>query len=154
VAKRATICGHPADQVIKRGHCVWLRSGFDDIWCPQAPSVGPGTAAVAGLGLDDVGAGGADWHRLARLPADVVKVDRSVPLNAAASARGRAVLASLVQLLAELDVACVVEGVETAEQVALLEELLALHPGLAGQGWHFGRPSPTFPVPASTPRSQ
>jgi len=106
-----------------------------------------------GLGLDDVGAGGADWHRLARLPADVVKVDRSVLLDAAASERGRAVLASLVQLLAELDVACVVEGVETAEQVALLEELLVLHPGLAGQGWHFGRPSPMFPVPASAEMS-
>jgi len=27
-----TAHGYPPDQVIKRGKCVWLRAGFDDIW--------------------------------------------------------------------------------------------------------------------------
>jgi len=28
-----TVHGYPADQVIEWGECVWLRAGFDDIWC-------------------------------------------------------------------------------------------------------------------------
>jgi hypothetical protein len=30
-----TVCGYPADQATKRGKCMWLRAGFDDIWCPK-----------------------------------------------------------------------------------------------------------------------
>jgi len=32
-AAERLVYGYPANQVIKRGQCVWLRAGFDDIWC-------------------------------------------------------------------------------------------------------------------------
>jgi len=49
VAKRATICGHPADQVVKRGQCVWLRAGFDDIWCLKHRQLAPELRALIAL---------------------------------------------------------------------------------------------------------
>jgi len=44
-----TVCGHPADQVVKRGGCVWLRSGFDDIWCLQHRQLAPELRQLTGL---------------------------------------------------------------------------------------------------------
>jgi len=41
MAQASTVCGHPGDQVIKRGNCVWLRSGFDDIWCLKHRQLAP-----------------------------------------------------------------------------------------------------------------
>jgi hypothetical protein len=35
------VYGYPPDQVIKRGKCVWLRTGFDDIWCLKHRQLAP-----------------------------------------------------------------------------------------------------------------
>jgi len=35
------VSGFPADQVIKRGQCVWLRTGFDDVWCLKHRQLDP-----------------------------------------------------------------------------------------------------------------
>jgi len=43
------VCGHPADQVIKRGNCVWLRATFDDIWCLKHRQLAPELRQLAGL---------------------------------------------------------------------------------------------------------
>jgi len=47
-----TVRGYPADQVIKRGQCVWLRAGwasFDDIWCLERRQLAPELRELSGL---------------------------------------------------------------------------------------------------------
>jgi len=49
-AKRAeTICGYPADQVIEDGNCVWLRSGFDGVWCLKHRQLAPELRQLVGV---------------------------------------------------------------------------------------------------------
>jgi len=43
------IGGYPANQVVKRGGCVWLRSGFDDIWCLRHRQLAPELRQLTGL---------------------------------------------------------------------------------------------------------
>jgi len=43
------VCGYPADQVIKRGDCVWLRVGFDDPWCLKHRQLAPELRQLTGL---------------------------------------------------------------------------------------------------------
>jgi len=40
-AAERLVYGYPPDQVIKRGKCVWLRTGFDDIWCLKHRQLAP-----------------------------------------------------------------------------------------------------------------
>jgi len=40
-AAERLVYGYPPDQVIKRGKCVWLRAGFDDIWCLKHRKLAP-----------------------------------------------------------------------------------------------------------------
>jgi len=43
-----TVHGYPADRVIKRGQCVWLRAGFDDIWCLEHRQIAPELRQLSG----------------------------------------------------------------------------------------------------------
>lgn len=106
------------------------------------------------LAIDDFGAGAAGLHRLATLPVDAVKVDRSVLVAAMSSQRGRSVLRSLVSMLAEHEWGCVIEGVETPEQASLLEHLAEHHAALAAQGWFYGRPADAFPGTVAQPTTR
>jgi len=42
-------CGYPADQVVKRGDCVWLRTGFDGTWCLKHRQLAPELRQLMGL---------------------------------------------------------------------------------------------------------
>ncbi|MCW2777238.1 MAG: hypothetical protein JWN17_963 [Frankiales bacterium] len=93
------------------------------------------------LAIDDFGTGWASLTYLRRFPVSAIKVDRSFVTDVARSAEDGIVVGALAQLAHQLDLACVVEGVETAEQLARLLELM---PGSAcfAQGYLFGRPLP------------
>lgn len=101
--------------------------------------------AVAGIGelraagcsvvLDDFGTGYSSLNYLRRLPIDKVKVDRSFVTNEGSD---EGILAAIRGLCDNLRLRCVVEGIETPSQLALVRNL-----GYdEGQGYLLGRPVP------------
>jgi EAL domain-containing protein (putative c-di-GMP-specific phosphodiesterase class I) len=86
--------------------------------------------------LDDFGAGSAGFRYLQRFQVDFVKIDGSFVQAAESGARGRGMVASMVELAAGVGAQTVAEMIETDEQAALMRELGVKF----GQGWLFGRP--------------
>ncbi len=76
-----------------------------------------------GLSLDDYGTGYASMEMLKTMPVTEVKVDRRFVHGASHDPKATAVLASLLELASGLALAAVAEGVETTEDLALLEAL-------------------------------
>lgn len=89
-----------------------------------------------GLMLDDFGTGFASITHLANLPLRGVKIDRSFIDQMCRDTRIAAIVRSLVELSRSLGLQVVAEGVETAEQLAMLRGLGCS----ALQGFLFGRP--------------
>jgi diguanylate cyclase (GGDEF)-like protein/PAS domain S-box-containing protein len=75
------------------------------------------------LALDDFGSGHSSLPQLARLPVDVLKLDRSFLSRIDRDAYTRAVCESIVGIGAALGVDVVAEGVETTAQLAVLESI-------------------------------
>jgi EAL domain-containing protein (putative c-di-GMP-specific phosphodiesterase class I) len=88
------------------------------------------------LSLDDFGKGYSSLARLARLPVDVIKMDRDFVGHIEEDARTRALVGAVVELGRTLGVDVVAEGVETPGQLQALRS--------AGcrffQGYLLGRP--------------
>jgi EAL domain-containing protein (putative c-di-GMP-specific phosphodiesterase class I) len=95
------------------------------------------------LALDDFGTGESSLSLLRAFPAAIIKLDKSfvdgieidVGRPAAADAR-QAVARAVIQLAGALGLDTVAEGVESAEQVAVLRELGYT----VGQGFHLAEP--------------
>jgi diguanylate cyclase (GGDEF)-like protein/PAS domain S-box-containing protein len=108
-----------------------------------------------GIAIDDFGTGYAGLRYLATLPVTSIKIDRSFTAGLPHDSVSATIVRATVGLASELRLACVVEGVETAEQLNALPQA----PRLLVQGWHFARPQPagaplpTFVTPSS-PTSQ
>jgi diguanylate cyclase (GGDEF)-like protein len=93
------------------------------------------------VAIDDFGTGYSSLAYVARLPADMVKIDSSFVQGPAAPGGGPAPWAftrALLQLVRTLNLDAVAEGVETLEQAQALRQL---HCRLA-QGYLFARPMP------------
>jgi len=89
------------------------------------------------IALDDFGTGHSNLQRLGELPVDIVKVDRSLVVSLPVSPRHRAILRALVALGTDLGFDIIAEGVETADQLAVLQDL-----GVgAAQGFFLGAPA-------------
>ncbi len=91
-----------------------------------------------GLSLDDFGTGYSSLSRLAQLPIDELKIDRSFMRNVVTDSNARAIVTAVVRVGQSLDLAVVAEGVETDAQRALLVELGCD----AIQGFFYARPLP------------
>lgn len=74
------------------------------------------------IAVDDFGTGYASLAYLTSLPLDVLKIDRELITQVVGRARDRIVVKALISLAAELGLKVVVEGVETADQLALLKD--------------------------------
>ena len=86
--------------------------------------------------LDDFGTGYASLALLGQLPFEQLKIDQHFVRQLPASARGRKVARTLVELGRRLGMEVIAEGVETAEHVQLLRAM-----GCEKfQGYHFARP--------------
>ncbi|MCZ7525317.1 MAG: EAL domain-containing protein [Acidimicrobiia bacterium] len=72
------------------------------------------------VAIDDFGVGYSSLAHLRRLPVDVLKIDRSFVADLGRDADAAALVSSIVGLAHNLGLAAVAEGVETAEQLALL----------------------------------
>ncbi len=91
------------------------------------------------LAYDDFGVGESRWGDLAEMGPDYVKFDMSLirGIDSATSQR-RQVLSTLVQMVRNLGIVALAEGVETAREDAVCREL-----GFdLGQGYFYGRPAP------------
>jgi EAL domain-containing protein (putative c-di-GMP-specific phosphodiesterase class I) len=96
------------------------------------------------IAVDDLGAGYAGLSSLVLLTPDVVKLDMSLVRGIDESSRKQSIVRSMLDLCErELEVEVVSEGVETEREHRALTAL----GGRLLQGYHFGRPSPTFVDP-------
>ena len=74
------------------------------------------------IAIDDFGTGYSSLSYLDALPLDIVKIDRSFVRNIAEDARRFKLLRGTVNLSRELGLRIVIEGVETREQLSLLNK--------------------------------
>jgi len=75
------------------------------------------------VALDDFGIGYSSMSYLKRLPASVLKVDRSFVQNVPESEADSRILKALIVMAKSLDLDVIVEGIETLEQASLCREL-------------------------------
>jgi diguanylate cyclase (GGDEF)-like protein/PAS domain S-box-containing protein len=87
------------------------------------------------IGIDDFGTGYASLRYLRQLPVSFLKVDREFVSRMTTDRHDAVIVQTVMRLAADLDLRCVVEGIETREQLALLNTEAAF-----GQGYLFGRP--------------
>ncbi len=102
-------------------------------------------AVVSGLqvhgvstAVDDFGVGYSSINLIRELPWDVLKIDKSLLPKEEDSSEKTLLFKYLVAMAQNLGLECIVEGVETLEQVKMLKES---HCYLA-QGFYFDRPLP------------
>lgn len=75
------------------------------------------------VAIDDFGTGYSSLSRLADLPVDTLKIDRSFISRLAGDKTVQAVVATIVSLARAFDMSTVAEGVEREEELALLGQL-------------------------------
>jgi diguanylate cyclase (GGDEF)-like protein/PAS domain S-box-containing protein len=98
------------------------------------------------VAIDDFGTGYSSLARLGDLPVDVIKIDRSF-VQDLGTARGEAVLSSIVTLAHALDADVIAEGVETLEQLRALSVL-----GVdSASGFLLARPAVAEHLPMALP---
>jgi len=90
----------------------------------------------ASISLDDFGTGYSSLNYVHRLPLDRIKIDRSFVREMETSPLARDVVKTMISMARNLNFDCVIEGVETGEQLA---QLKAFGCNMA-QGYLFSRP--------------
>lgn len=78
-------------------------------------------AAGVRISLDDFGTGYSSLSQIQKLPLDKIKVDGSFVRDLAESEASRKIVSSVSALSRDLSLSCVVEGVETQEQLDILQ---------------------------------
>jgi EAL domain-containing protein (putative c-di-GMP-specific phosphodiesterase class I) len=87
------------------------------------------------VAVDDFGTGYASLAYLTSLPLDAIKIDRGLITDLVGGEREKIVVKALIHLARELGLKVVVEGVETAGQLALVAEWgCDLYQGFLGAG--------------------
>jgi diguanylate cyclase (GGDEF)-like protein/PAS domain S-box-containing protein len=99
-------------------------------------------AAGVRLAMDDFGTGTSSLGCLREYPFDVIKIDRSFINGLSAGPDTLAVIHATITLVENLGKCSVGEGVETAEQLAILQSLGCHY----AQGYYLGRPMPESDV--------
>ena len=79
-------------------------------------------AAGVSVAVDDFGTGYASLSYLTSLPLDALKIDRGLIVDLENGAREQIVVRAMIGLARELGLKVIVEGVETAGQLALLAD--------------------------------
>jgi diguanylate cyclase (GGDEF)-like protein len=90
------------------------------------------------LSIDDFGSGYSSLGVFERVPASVIKLDRSFLLNRTDRVRQVKIMQQIVSLADTLDTKVVCEGVETSQDVELMQEIGAY----IAQGYYYAKPVP------------
>lgn len=88
------------------------------------------------LSIDDFGTGYSSLARLRSLKIDELKIDRSFVTGLNVDPEDRAIVGTIIELAKQLNQETVAEGIETIEQLALLQSLGCD----SGQGYLFDKP--------------
>ena len=75
------------------------------------------------IALDDFGTGYSSLSYVQKLPLDRIKVDRAFVNDIESNSASRAIVKTILDLCRNLDVNCVVEGVETEQQLEALRQI-------------------------------
>jgi diguanylate cyclase (GGDEF)-like protein len=94
------------------------------------------------IAIDDFCTGYCSLSYITRFPVDRLKIDKSFVANMN-SRSGGAVIATIIALSRSLEITCIAEGIETAEQHGMLLEMGCG----AGQGFLYARPATFEMVP-------
>ncbi len=90
----------------------------------------------AGIALDDFGTGYSSLNHVHKLPLTKIKIDGSFVRNIHTRRTSFNIVKSVLALCAEMELEAIVEGVETEEELRILESLGVR----AVQGYYFGKP--------------
>lgn len=90
----------------------------------------------AQIALDDFGTGYSSLSYVQRMPLDRLKVDRSFIIDIANDKHTRNIVRTILDLCNNLNLYCIIEGVETKQQLTVLEEMGCRYI----QGYYFSRP--------------
>jgi diguanylate cyclase (GGDEF)-like protein len=88
------------------------------------------------LAVDDFGTGYSSLNYLQRLPVDILKIDRTFVAGLGRGEKDLAIIGSLIEMGRRMHLTVVAEGVETAEQLAVLRQLDCD----VAQGFHMAPP--------------
>lgn len=88
------------------------------------------------LAIDDFGTGYSSLSYLHRFPLDTLKIDRSFISGMQEGGEGMEIARTILPMAMNLHLDVIAEGVETAEQLALLQKLQCKY----GQGYYFSKP--------------
>jgi EAL domain-containing protein (putative c-di-GMP-specific phosphodiesterase class I) len=90
------------------------------------------------IAVDDYGTGYSSLNYLSRLPVDCLKLYQSLIHRMTLDAKSKTVMRSIISLGADLGIDVIAEGVETEQQLQMLEDLGCPR----GQGYLLARPMP------------
>lgn len=100
-------------------------------------------AAGCSIALDDFGSGYSSFAYLDRFPLDTLKIDRGFVRQVTTNTVSREIVAGMMRLCRTLGLTCVLEGVETPEELEILRSLGAD----IIQGYLFGKPMDASRIP-------
>ncbi len=89
-----------------------------------------------GMALDDFGTGYSSLSQLHALPLTKIKIDRSFVSGLHKNPASYKIVKSLLALSSDMDLDCVIEGVETSEELEVLKKL----GGILVQGYYYSAP--------------
>jgi diguanylate cyclase (GGDEF)-like protein/PAS domain S-box-containing protein len=98
------------------------------------------------VAIDDFGTAYATLRNLTILPVDVLKVDASFTAGLPHQRTHTAIVHGIASMAFELDIPCIVEGVETEAQLMAIQGM-AVH----AQGWYWGMPKGPGSIPMLNP---
>ena len=97
-----------------------------------------------GISLDDFGTGFSSLSQLHALPLTKIKVDRSFVMNLHIKPASYKIVKSLLALSRDMGLGCIVEGVETEEEMQVLRTMGSI----SVQGYYYSAPIPAGQIPA------
>ncbi|MEO6142926.1 MAG: EAL domain-containing protein [Dermatophilaceae bacterium] len=98
------------------------------------------------VAIDDFGTAYATLANLTTLPVDVLKVDTTFTAGLPHQRTHTAIVHGIASMAYELDIPCIIEGVETDQQLAALRGM-----SVQAQGWYWGKPQGPDSIPMLNP---